>query len=479
MRSEILAILPGIMSWWITATQSAKAAFFNVYLPVLLLIPDNFRLPIDGLPDPTFSQSAILPIGFAVGWRAIFKREWTFTFLDFCILAFVAWQFISDFHNVGYGDAQNLLFDMVTLAVLPYMCGKALIEPAGLRAQFARRFVWLLFVVSMISIYEFRMGAGLFRPAFMRFFPGQDAGWFTQLRWGFGRIAGPYGHAILMGSILSIAYLLCRWLSQSGQWETHFKWLGEIPFTKPQILTVGLVVGMLMTLSRGPWLGAVCGLVIASIGVSAKPNFALKRAILILAAGGVLFFYGGKAYLSNSPPPDHLTTGSEKHLTSEVEQSTAYRAELFDKYVDIAMRRPIWGWGRANWPQVPGMSSIDNNYLFIALNTGLVGLALFVGMILIAAARLFHSGFSAMQVDATERSFRFTLLGIVAAITVSTASVFLGSQLYPLLFLILGWTDACVISRSAQASAQFAENEAIDFNPGAHPAGGDFVRVVA
>src|SRR5208283_2518388 len=108
-------------------------AFIAVYLPVLMLIPDYYRLPIDGLPDPTFSQSAILPIGVAVCWRAIVRREWKPSVLDVCVFSFVAWQFISDFHNVGYIDAQNLGFDMVTLAFLPYVGGKMLIESKGMR----------------------------------------------------------------------------------------------------------------------------------------------------------------------------------------------------------------------------------------------------------------------------------------------------------------------------------------------------------
>ena len=70
MRTELLAIVPGILSAWLTIFRSMSTALYWVYLPVLLLIPDNFRLPIDGLPDPTFSQAAILPIGFGVCCQA-------------------------------------------------------------------------------------------------------------------------------------------------------------------------------------------------------------------------------------------------------------------------------------------------------------------------------------------------------------------------------------------------------------------------
>ena len=68
MRTELLAILPGIVAWWVAFSQSLETAFYAVYLPVLLLVPDYYRLPIDGLPDPSFSQAAILPIAALIFW---------------------------------------------------------------------------------------------------------------------------------------------------------------------------------------------------------------------------------------------------------------------------------------------------------------------------------------------------------------------------------------------------------------------------
>ena len=178
--TEYVVLIPAVLAWWATASRSTEYAFVAIYLPVLMLIPDYFRAPINGLPDPSFSQCAILPIGIALCWRA-WHGGWKFTPMDVPVIAFVGWQFISDVYNVGYKDAQNMFFDSATLAVLPYMAGKALIEPAELRTTVARRFIWLLFIVSVVSIYEFRMGINLFRPG------GDSAGWpdrtATPLRW--------------------------------------------------------------------------------------------------------------------------------------------------------------------------------------------------------------------------------------------------------------------------------------------------------
>jgi hypothetical protein len=461
LNSELIVLLPLALAWWFVATKSLEAALIQVYLPVLMLIPDYFRLPIDGLPDPTFSQCAILPIGSVLFWKIFVKREWKSSPLDFTVIAFVVWQFISDFYNVGYKDAQNMFFDTATLAVMPYMAGKVLIEQTGFRAAVARRFVWLLFMVSVISIYEFRMGVNLFRTVISAFFPDQHTGWFTQIRWGFGRIAGPYGHAIAMGTLLAMAYLVCRWLSQTGQWERHFKRLGALPLTKSRIITGGLIAGMLMTLSRGPWLAATCGVVLASIGIGSDRKRALKRAILVLVGGGLLIYAAGKTYVNGAGPADSV----------EEQASAAYRAILVQEYEDIAMVNPIMGWGRANWPQVPGMESIDNNYLYIALGSGLVGVGLFILMIVMAIWRLFVAGYFAKDLDPAERAFRFTLLAVLASVAISTVTVYMASQLYPLFFMFLGWSEACIVFRSAPEEVHSEETAA--------PTGFRLMRVVA
>ena len=89
MNPEAIVLLPGIISLWFATTRSLEAAMFSVYLPVLMLIPDYFRMPIDGLPDPGFGQATILPIGIGLCWIAFVRREWRFSALDFFVVAFV------------------------------------------------------------------------------------------------------------------------------------------------------------------------------------------------------------------------------------------------------------------------------------------------------------------------------------------------------------------------------------------------------
>ena len=440
MNTAVIVLIPGLLSLWIASTQSLAMAFVQVYLPVLLILPDYYTLPIDSFPDPSFNQCAMLPIGIGLCWKALVKGEWKFSLPDFAVIAFLAWQVVAELYNVGFKTTPDLLFDLGTLAVFPYMAGKTLIEQSGLRPQFLRRFVWAVFLVCLLSTYEFRMGVSLIRPVLGRFFPGQNPAWVTQLRWGYGRIAGPYGHAITMAVFVGVAYVLHRWLSRAGVWERSFRWAGGLPFSKSQILTAGLLGGLFMTLSRGPWLGVVAGVVIASVGLHDNRKRALKHAFLILIMGGAVFYQAGKMYLE----------GVSAFEGVEEQASAAYRAILIGQYEDIVMQSPIFGWGRANWPEVPGMKSVDNNYLFVALGCGLVGLGLFIVLFCLVLWRIFASGFFSENLPPEERAFHFTLVGVLIVIGVSTGTTYIGSIMYPMVFLLLGLSEACVLNKRSE-----------------------------
>jgi hypothetical protein len=90
-------------------------------------------------------------------------------------------------------------------------------------------------------------------------------------------------------------------------------------------------------------------------------------------------------------------------------------------------------------------------------------------MLIVASCRLFASGFFIENMDPADRAFRFTMLGVVVATAISLGTVFLGSQLYPLLFLFLGWSEAVVIARPEPAEV-FSEDPAVSFG---------FMKVIA
>ena len=57
-----LVLVPGIWALIIAISKSPQQAFLLVYIPVLFCLPDYYRWYAPGLPDASFSHSAILAI---------------------------------------------------------------------------------------------------------------------------------------------------------------------------------------------------------------------------------------------------------------------------------------------------------------------------------------------------------------------------------------------------------------------------------
>jgi hypothetical protein len=430
---QLLAILPGIWAAIVAFSKSPQQALLNVYIPVLLCLPDYYRWIVPGIPKPSFSHAAILPIALAFVLKGGLK--WRVSLGDFLVLGFAFFVGYSEYSNNGYKEAQNLMFEMVCLVVLPYALTKGLVEPNGLRVAFGKKLVFCLFVVSIISVYEFKFASTPWRMLLDRFFPGQGDGWVTTFRWGFARVAGPYGHAILAGTILIVGYRIQRWLEWSGQWEPHFQKI-SLPWPKARVITLGLAAGILMTMVRGPWIGGVLAAGITMIGRAKNRWFA------IAVVGGVLVVVGipvGTVFY-------RYAAVGRANAKTVAQESAAYRKELIDKYVGVALQRSALGWGRNTWPKVDGMPSIDNYYLLLAIMHGVPAMACLLGIILITPLRLFLFEMKVSPPQPRGSSLGFTLMAIYIAIGWTIATVYLGAQLMPLLFVITGWAEGYLLS---------------------------------
>ncbi len=456
----IIAVLPLLFALIIAVIRSPQAAFLAVYLPCLLLLPDYYHWNAPGLPDPTFHQAAILPI---IGvWLFSGAKGWKFSLTDFFVIGFALCVAYSEYQAAGYKEAQNLMFDMLASVVLPYVAAKVFIEPANLRVPFARRFVLLTAAVVVMCLYESKMGANPFRIVLDRFFPGQGDGWVTTFRYGLARVSGPYGHAILAGVVFTAAFRLARWLEWSGVWEPAFRGLPVLPWKKARILSMVVLGGLILTLVRGPWGGAILGAGVTAIGR------AKNRKLAIGGLFGALIFLGVPAGVALY---QYASVGRAA-AQSDSQETAAYRKELIDKYVDIALEKAAWGWGRNTWPRVEGMPSIDNYYLLLALMHGCVALAMFLGIVLVTPIRLVMADMRQPPAQPRGASFGFTLAGIFIALAFSVATVYLGTSVVPLLAVMAGWSEGYMLGGARQYFAHGAVVQAPVFRR-------RFARVVA
>lgn len=425
---SIIALIPGALALWVGFTRSPHAAFLFVYLPAMLLLPEYYRWNFPGIPAMTFGQAAA--VGTAMAFFAKGAPGYRFSPTDLLVFGFALVASISEFMAGGYKDAQNLMFNMLAWVVLPYIFAKSMVEPAGLRVRFAKTIVVLLFLIAAISVYEFRFGATPWRMFLDPFFPGQ-ARWVTTFRWGFARIAGPYGHAILAGLLFVIGYRIQRWLEWSGAWAPKSRYLPWLPISQARLLTLGLLAGVIMSLVRGPWIGAILAAVVVAIGRSPYRTMAILGTLTLLVLIGLpsgFMFY------------DYVSVGRAGAQTV-AQESAAYRWELLTEYAEIAREKFLFGWGLTAWPKVPGMPSIDNHYLLLLLMHGMLGLGLFLAILLSMLWRLLAHGMRQPLAVPSGSSLAFTLASIYVAIAISVATVYLGLQAVPMFFLITGWAE--------------------------------------
>ncbi len=418
----VMRLLPGRALVWL-------------YVPVLLLVPDAFHAITPGLPDPSANVAVMLPIFVAA--LAVYGRDWRPGFADLLVIAIALLMAASEFVAAGYSEAQNLMFGTLLQIVAPYLVARLAIDREGLHVALAKRLVFILFVIGLIGLFEFRFGWNPFLYFGERtFFAGQGVGWVTTFRHGFARVAGPYAHCIRAGMMMIMAYRLSRWLEWGGHWEPHFRLLPGLPWSKGRIISVGLAIASLTTIARGPWLGGLLGAVFVNAGRHPKRKAAFAVGLAALALIAVPGYLAFQSYLDVQP-------GVEMTLSQE---TAMYRKVLFEKYYVIALDHAWLGWGRNTWPRVAGMGSIDNYYLLLSLMHGVLVTALLVVLMGWMCVRLFRVG---MREPLASNSLAFTLLGIVIAFAVSLVTVYLGEGVTPAFFLMLGWAEGYMKGRGS------------------------------
>jgi hypothetical protein len=432
---SLVTAIPGIIAFLVCIRCGPKDAFVYVYLPTLLLLPFDYHW--EYTLHLHFAETAIIPIA---AFYLVKSREWRWGLDDAAVVGLAAVTVYSEYVNFGYPLAQSLAIRHTCNLIFPYVLGKGILQSKEMNVRVSRIVVLLLTAVAITSIYEFRMTTDLYKALPGIFFPAQ-ADPFATRRYGFTRIAGPFPHPILAGMIFIAAYRFARWLEWTGNWPDNIRLL---PTSKVRLCEFALIAGSLMTLSRGPWIGAVVAALAIAI-LRAESIGAIGLRALLIALIAIPAVWAVKSYVSVD----------RSAAASSTQETAAYRNELIQKYVAIAEERPTWGWGYTDkgggqaFPIVDGMTSIDNHYLLLALQHGEYALALMVFILLWTPLRLIVFRFRRLSED-PDALLALTLAGIYVAFAVSLGTAWLGGQTQPLLFLVAGWSEGLLLKPIAE-----------------------------
>ena len=154
----------------------------------------------------------------------------------------------------------------------------------------------------------------------------------------------------------------------------------------------------------------------------------------------------------------HYTSVPYEKAADERQTSAIYRRQLVEYYQPILEAGGWLGWGILSHPSVPGLNSIDNDYMLVQLSQGKLGMYTFI---LIALNSVLTLGVSATRFRSRESLFLlFSLLGALIGVFVSLSTVYLGEQMMQVLFLLVGWSQSLQdtnVALGAKAVTSMAE----------------------
>jgi hypothetical protein len=413
--------------------RGLQAAFLDVWIPFFLVLPFGFWVDIPGLPAPNFMQAATLPILFVLFRDRLAQMR--FGAMEALLLLYVAVRVFADFLGRGYSDAQNYAFYMLSALVGSYLIGRYVIDSRRMDIDTSRRFVLMFLLFFPLFVYEAKFWVSPIYQLVSPLFPGSGSG--LSLRWGFARTAGTFEHPILACVMIVAVYRLHRWLHWIGEWGrpqpglmgTLQRLSARIPIAFSHQISIVLIVMAVMTISRGPWIGAFAGATVAAVG-----NFTnRKRWLAIVVAAFLVGGIGGQLAL------DAYITPKEGEVLSGEAQTMLYRKVMIDQYKEFLLEKLWTGWGLTTVPKIRGMESVDNAFFLMALQHGLPAVIVFGTILASAIVSQIRFG---LQAPKGESPVGFTFAGIYVMCVISFLTVYMGSQTEPLLFLLLGWGES-------------------------------------
>ena len=300
------------------------------------------------------------------------------------------------------GSVRNLIYVFVDILIPYYAVSRALKNLKIFRETVASLVVAIM-VLSLIGLFELVRSWLPYTSLQAAWGVDWDLGGYLA-RGGLLRASATTGQAIALGYVIAIGLGFYLYLRKS---ITHWAAWG--------VGLALLMAGEIAPLSKGPWLGVVA--MVFVFVASGPKRWSAAGKISLLMPFVVLFM---------------ISTEMGQQMTSFLpfvgkldESSQDYRTRLFDTAIEIILNNPFLGSHdyllyMENMRQGQGIIDLVNTFLIVALNTGLIGLALFCGvfsMTLIGIFRLMRRLPNDSELHVLGRSLLAVLIGILLIIT--------------------------------------------------------------
>jgi O-antigen ligase len=306
-----------------------------------------------------------------------------------------------------------------------YAASRALVKFHDFR-QFAFAFFTSVSILAIIALFEMFKGWHLYSSlSYSLDIPSRFSSYL--FRDGLLRATGPFSSSIILGYVLTIGLGMGVAISSTFQ---NRKWLLLL------FLLYGLA--LLATASRGPWVGAFL-LYLTFVFLNHNKTKVMRQgAIAATVFSPLLFFtsYGQKII-------QLLPFIGQSH-----DGTISYRQELFEKSWIVIQRHPFFGSNTyldtpemQSMIQGQGIIDIVNSYLRIALNSGFIGVGLFMMFFFGLLFKLYRAQ---RKIPRSEPEIHLFAIALIATlvnilfIIATVSSIDIVSQLY--------WIIAGIIS---------------------------------
>jgi hypothetical protein len=441
-----LILVPGLICLLFVMYGCMDTALLSVYLPTVFLLPETFTIRLPHLPELSISEICVIPLGVVALFRLV--RKGSFVPMDFLVTAFLISLTISEvlYEKVTKDGILIAVISFISM-FLPYAVGRTMIEP-GNRIVVVRRIVLLALLLGVPGFFEWRMGRNLYAPVGDVF--GVAMSPTIQLRGGRGRFAAAFQDAEVAGTAIAMAFALNAWLA--FLWRTKTWQNADAFFTflqKYHIAEILLVAYIYLTQSRGPELALIAGFLILQIPRFKNMKMATAVVAVLLALGAA----GAYQYFSEQT---NVTDVNAIH--DEQQGSAVYRRQMLELFKPIVERGGWMGWGYMSFPHAQGLGnlgngvqSVDNQFLYVQLGQGKLGYILFILIAVESVRTAFMRSWRLQSLP--DRAFAVCMLSALVMLWITLTTVYMGSQLPQISFLLIGWGQSIVGSR-AQVAAE-------------------------
>lgn len=306
-------------------------------------------------------------------------------------------------YDIATNTARTAVNWFIDVVVPYYAISRSIKDLKGFR-DVLMSFVIAGMLVSLVGVFEFAKHWILYSSAGDALGVEWDPGYLA--RGDFLRASATSGQSIVLGYVIAIAIGFMLTLRRF------------IPSTLQYAGGIGLLIaGILSPVSRGPWVGLVVMFVIF-IALDEKPMKKIsKYFVLALPIVAVLLMSGyGQKIIDFIP-----------FIGSVDKDNVSYRQNLFDTSLQIILDNPLFGstdylLHMEELRQGQGIIDLVNTFLIVGLNTGFVGLALYLLFFLGALITAFKT-MKATPPGSEIHSFSRGLLAVAIGVLVIIATV--------------------------------------------------------